>query len=57
MAADALPGSVVRKPFLKAVSAMKHFQTFCVCIDEGNDKLNVAEKHNDHNDYKETAPR
>ena len=24
---------------------------------EGNDKLNVAEKPNDHNDYKATAPR
>jgi len=36
---------------------MKHFQSFYVCIDEGNDKLNVAEKYNDNNDYKETAPR
>jgi hypothetical protein len=47
------PGSC----FFEAVLAMKHFQNFYVCIGEGDDKLHVAEKHNDYNDHKETAPR
>jgi hypothetical protein len=37
--------------------SMKHFSNDFVYKGEGNDKLNVAEKPNDHNDYKATAPR
>jgi hypothetical protein len=58
---DEMAGDIVLsrswKLFFEAVLAMKHFQNFYVCIGEGDDKLHVAEKHNDYNDHKETAPR
>ena len=43
--------------FVGALFSMKHFPSFYVLLDEGNDKLNVAEENNDNNDHKTTAPR
>src|SRR6267143_4805069 len=40
----------------KLLPATKHFAAFYVCIGEGEDKLNVAEKFNDAHSYQTTAP-
>jgi hypothetical protein len=41
----------------KQLPNMKLFPNNFVFMSERNVKLNVAEKPNDYNDYKETAPR